>query len=86
MLHLLSDHVESHLSQGEVIVQLDLPSRNQPKQTLLRVRVPVGWKVVAVRAGSRSLDLDERGTVDISSLRGTATLHWEVKPIRCLAP
>src|SRR5947199_4842568 len=32
----LTIYVESHLSQGEVIVHLDLPSRNQPKQTLLR--------------------------------------------------
>jgi len=77
----LAIHVESHLSQGEVIVQLDLPGRNQPKQTWLRARVPDGWKVVAVRAAGRSLEFDDRGTVDISSLRGTATLHCEVKPL-----
>src|SRR5205823_3463497 len=61
----VSMRVRSNLSQGEVIVELDLPQRNTPKQTLLRARVPAGWKVISATAESRNLKVDNEGTVDI---------------------
>jgi len=37
-------NVESKLSQGEVIAEVDLPKRNQPKQILFRARLPEAGK------------------------------------------
>ena len=71
--------MESKLNQGEVIAQLNLPQRNLPRRTLLRARVPDGWKVVAAQSDSRPLKVDERGTVDISSLKGKAEVLFHVK-------
>ena len=70
---------ESKLSQGEVVANLDLPQRNQAKRTLLRIRAPEGWQVNAAQAGSSALNVDDKGTVDISSLQGGATVHFRVK-------
>src|ERR1043165_999027 len=70
--------VQSKLSQGEVVAEIDLPQRNQPKQTLLRARVPDGWKVVSAEAGQAKLKTDDRGTVDISSLKGTVRGRFQV--------
>jgi len=74
----VSVHVESKLSQGEVRADLELPQRNRPKQTLLRARVPEGWRVVSARAGGREVKVDERGTVDISNLEGNQVLSFQV--------
>jgi len=70
--------VQSKLSQGEVIAEMDLPQRNQLKQTLLRIRVPDGWRVTSATAGATGLKVDERGTVDVSNLKGKATLRFRV--------
>ena len=78
----VSVHMESKLEQGEVIAQLDLPLRNEPKQILLRARVPDGWKVVAAQTEARPLTVDERGTVDVSSLKGKAQIRFQVKQLR----
>jgi hypothetical protein len=75
----VSLRAESKLSQGEVIVEVDFPQRNRPKQTFLRARVPKGWKVNSATAGDAKLKVDEKGTVDISSLKGKAAVHFQVK-------
>jgi hypothetical protein len=74
----VSLRLESKLSQGEVIAEVDLPQRNPPKQTLLRIRLPDGWHVTAAHAGTQDLKADPRGTVDLSALKGKATLHVAV--------
>ena len=74
----VSARVKSKLSQGEVIAEVDLPQRNTPKAKLLRIRVPDGWRVTSAQAGSQEFKADERGTVDISSLKGRNTLHFKV--------
>src|SRR5205823_10375825 len=40
----VSLEIKSRLRQGEVVAKVDLPTRNSPKQTLLRIRVPDGWR------------------------------------------
>jgi hypothetical protein len=72
----VSVRVQSKLSQGELIADLDLPTRNTPSQTLLRIRVPDGWRLTSAKAGTQALKLDDRGTVDISALKGNATIHF----------
>lgn len=74
---LVSLRTESRLNAGEVLAQVELPQRNVPDKTLLRVRVPDGWRVISASAGGTDLKVDGLGTVDISSLRGNATVRFE---------
>jgi hypothetical protein len=69
----------SKLSRGEVIADLDLPERNKPAKTLLRARVPAGWKVSSAQSGSRSFQPDDRGTIDITSLQGKNQVTFKVQ-------
>ncbi len=76
---LVSLKCDSHLSKGEVIAQLELPERNAPEKVLLRARVPDGWKVISAQAGSTQLNVDAKGTADISSLKGQQTVRFAVQ-------
>jgi hypothetical protein len=68
--------IQSALRRGEVVAKVDLPARNPPQRTLLRIRVPDGWRITSAKAAAKSLPVDERGTVDISTLKGKATIHF----------
>jgi hypothetical protein len=74
----VSMRVESKLNQGKVMATLELPQRNLPKLTLLRIRVPDGWRVASTKTDVGTLKVDERGTTDISSLRGHVALEFDV--------
>lgn len=74
----VSVRVQSRLSQGEVIAEVDAPQR-QPKQTLLRIRVPDGSRIASAQAGSRKLIADANGTVDISDLKGKFSVRFGVE-------
>ena len=77
----VSVRVQSRLAQGELLADLELPTRNPPKQTLLRLRLPDGWRLTSATAGDQPLKLDDRGTADITSLKGKATLRFQAKPV-----
>lgn len=77
----VSVQLNSKLKQGEVIAELVLPERQTPKKTLLRIRVPEGRKVISASAGTQQLKVDDQGTVDISSLKGKASIRFQVKEI-----
>jgi hypothetical protein len=70
--------LRSKLSQGEVQAEVDPPQRNRPSRTLLRVRLPEGWRVVSARLGKTALRVDPQGTVDISGLNAWASIRFEV--------
>jgi hypothetical protein len=74
----VSVKMESKLSQGAVLATVALPSRNTPKQTLLRARLPEPWRVTSAEAAGRKLAPDDRGTVDLSVLRGTVMIRFNV--------
>lgn len=74
----LSFSVRSHLSRGEILVEL-IPPPQLPKRMLFRVRVPSGWKVTAASSAESDLPVDPRGTVDLSNMRGKLTIRFEVK-------
>jgi hypothetical protein len=89
----VSVRVQSHLAQGEVTAEVDLPTRNIPKQTFLRLRLPDGWRLTSGRArspsapsqgplGERTLPVDDRGTADLSSLKGKVALRFEAAPVK----
>jgi hypothetical protein len=73
----VSWRTESRLNTGEVLAHVELPQRNAPEKSLLRVRVPDGWRVTSATAVGTSLTVDGRGTVDISSLRGKVTVRFQ---------
>ena len=77
----VSVRVQSRLAQGALLVELDLPTRNSPKQSLVRLRVPEGWRVTSAKAGDQILQVDQRGTVDVSPLRGKASLRVQAERI-----
>jgi hypothetical protein len=75
----VSMNVQSSLSQGEVVAEVDLPQRNQVKQILLRARLPEGWKVISATAGESKLKVDEQGTVDITALKGKVIVRFKAQ-------
>jgi len=77
----VSVRVESRLAAGEIIAEVRLPARETPKQTLLRIRVPDGWRVLPAKSGDQTFPADGNGTVDISALRGNATIRFGVAKI-----
>jgi len=67
---------ESRLSAGQIILKADLPSRNQPKHTLLRARVPDGWRINKATIDGQELSVDGSGTVDLSGRTGEVTIKF----------
>jgi hypothetical protein len=76
---LVSLKFASHLSQGEVLAEVELPQRNEPDKILLRARVPDGWKVIAAKVAGKNIAADEKGTIDITGLKGKQTIHFSVQ-------
>jgi hypothetical protein len=75
----VSARVQSRLSQGEVIADVEMPRRQAPRQTLLRIRLPEGWQVKSAQVGSQRLEADTRGTTDLSALKGKFTVQFQVE-------
>lgn len=74
----VSVRMVSRVEQGEVLAQVTLPA-DAPKQTLLRARLPEGFVATSAKAGSKTLAVDDRGTVDITGLRGKITVRFVVE-------
>jgi hypothetical protein len=71
--------MKSQLHSGNVIAEVSLPTRNPPRQTLLRARVPDGWNVTGAKSASTNLTVDEKGTVDISNLKNPIRIEFRVE-------
>jgi hypothetical protein len=52
---------------------------NSPRQTRLRLRLADGWRLISAKAGNQPLKLDDRGTADITALKGNAALHFQAE-------
>jgi hypothetical protein len=74
----VSVRADSRLSAGQVTVNAKLPSRNPAKRTLLRARVPDGWRVTAASMAGKQLEVDNRGTVDLSGQMGDVSIEFSV--------
>ncbi len=65
---------------GQVVASIDVPSRRPPRMLSLRLRLPAGEKIAAVRLDERPVHFDARtGTIDLSGRRGTLTLVAAVR-------
>jgi hypothetical protein len=60
----------SHLAPGEIRAEVSLPARQNPTRTLLRARVPDGWRITRGLTPNGELPTDPLGTVDLTALRG----------------
>ena len=74
----LSLALKSHIAKGEVVAEADLPQRNAADKILLRIRVPDGYSVTSAQAGETKLAVDDKGTVDVTSLKGKQSLRFAV--------
>jgi len=73
----VSFSVASHLTKGEVVADVQTPPR-APARTLLRVRLPQGWRITSARVGDRLLPVDSSGAVDVTSMRGRFQIRFAV--------
>jgi hypothetical protein len=71
----VSVKVESHLKRGEVVANLDLPARPVPDHAFLRIRLPDGWRVTGAKSRGTDLKVDDRGTVDLTGLKGAVQIQ-----------
>jgi len=74
----VSVKADSQLSAGRVVLHASLPTRNPAQKTLLRARVPDGWRVTSAKAAGKQLEVDQRGTVDLSGLSGEVAVEFAV--------
>ena len=77
----VSIRADSQLSQGQVMVHVDLPTRNPAKRTLLRARLPDGWRVTAASVDGQDLTVDSSGAVDLSGRTGPSLVKFGVKKL-----
>jgi hypothetical protein len=76
----VSVEAQSHLKDGRVEGRVQLPARNEAKATLLRVRLPEGWQATSAQVGERQIKVDERGTLDLTGLKGEQKFSVKVRP------
>jgi hypothetical protein len=62
--------IESKLASGAIEATVDLPTRSQPKKTLLRFRLPDNKKLTSATAGEKQLEIIEGQTIDLTGLSG----------------
>ncbi len=75
----VSYKIESHLNQGEVRAEIQLPQRQSPEKIYFRARVPEGWKIISAKTADHVLPVDAKGTVDLSSLPEKQVIHFAVQ-------
>ncbi|MGB7160289.1 MAG: hypothetical protein WBD40_19635 [Tepidisphaeraceae bacterium] len=69
--------VRSRLKAGEVTADLKLPERN-PSKTLLRLRLPDGWRVTGAEASGLELEVTDGETITLAPVRGDVKLRATV--------
>jgi len=77
----VSVKMTSKLAESTMVAEAMLPERNRARRILLRARVPEGYKIVSAKAGTQILEVDEQGTVDLSSLKGKVQIAFQTKRI-----
>jgi hypothetical protein len=74
--------VRSELKKGRCTADVDLPSRNKPEKVLFRARIPDGWHIDSASCNDKSVKVDDKGTVDLTSFNGQARLQFFVRESR----
>jgi hypothetical protein len=71
--------VHSELSAGRVSVVVNLPARQAPNKTLLRLRLPGAARIASARAGDQPVPLADPETLDLSRLSGRVRIEASVR-------
>lgn len=74
----VSYRIESHIANGNVTANVELPTRNKANQILFRARVPDGWHVTGATVDNRELKVDNNGSADLTGLQGKLTINFAV--------
>ncbi|MDB6059806.1 MAG: hypothetical protein JWO95_3650 [Verrucomicrobiales bacterium] len=77
----VSVKMQSHIQQGNVTAEVALPERNAPEKILIRARVPDGFKTVSAEIEGKTFKADDKGTVDLTGLKGKHTIRFAVEKI-----
>jgi hypothetical protein len=70
--------IESALKDGRVEADVTLPDRSPAKATLLRLRLPDGYKVTAAKSGEQALKVTDGQTIDLTPLKGHVSMVAQV--------
>jgi hypothetical protein len=73
----MSITVQSHLANGEVVAEIDLPAGAR-EATYLRLRLPDDRKLVAARTAGHNLNINGE-TIDLSGMSGHLVIQASVK-------
>ncbi len=76
----LSFRAESHLSAGEVTIDIESPPR-RPASWLIRPPLPPGWKAVRASIGGAELPVRDGGEIDLSGRSGKILLRVRVERV-----
>jgi hypothetical protein len=74
----VSLRAQSELASGIVTVVADLPAWRAPARVLLRLRLPEGFRINAVRSNGHAMRLADRETVDLSRMSGRVQIEAAV--------
>jgi hypothetical protein len=69
----------SDLNSGRITATVDLPSRQAPARTLLRLRLPGGSRVASAQAGGRPATMADAETLDLTGLSGRVQVEATVQ-------
>ena len=78
----VSVEARSNLAQGTVTASVALPSRQVPARTVLRLRVPEGWRVSGAETSGKRLGVDGMGTLDLTGLQGSVVIRCRVERVK----
>jgi hypothetical protein len=71
----VSFRITSDLKHGKARAEVTLPDRNAPRKTLLRFRMPRGYRIVP----ANDLKMADQETVDLSGRRGRIEIEVKVE-------
>jgi hypothetical protein len=78
----VSVRATSNINRGQVSVDVSLPQREAAKKTLLRLRLPEGYRLVKAGTGARELGKTDRETLDLTGLAGQVQIFATVEPAK----
>ena len=74
----VSYSIESSLKKGSVVAEVSIPSRTPPPTVLLRMRLPMGAKIMSARANGQDVKVIDGQTIDLSGMRGDVSVEAKV--------
>ncbi len=77
----VSVRAQSHLAKGEIVADIEPRLRQRPNRTLLRARLPEGWRIIGGQSAGKPLEVDAKGTADVSVFQDKFTVRFQVEKI-----